>query len=268
MRKILCISLLLVSLISISQTFNDTIVKKNKIYSSAGGELIFSFVNPNTDFEESSLRFSAWYHTQFNWHYDITQNVGVFWGLGSRNIGYTTKPKSNNIYIKNFTILNQNQYELDSRFDSTQQITTIKRRVYTLGIPLGIKIGAIEKNQFLFLGGEIEFPFHFKNKVWVDDKKVHIASEWFSKQNNSYFLSVFAGFQFPWGTNIKLKWYLNDFLNSNYRVVQNGGDVKPYEKLKSQMFYISFGMNMFNSKKVIKQIQTIEDKGKQESYSL
>lgn len=288
MKKIITLSLIIISLSAFSQSSKDSIniEKKNKIYTSAGGEFIFSFVNSNSNIEETSMRFSAWFHMQFHWHYDFTNNIGAFWGLGSRNIGYTTKPKSNDIYVKNFTVydnrLNNGEggYRLSDNYSSEQRITDIKRREYTIGVPLGFKLGRFSDNLFGFFGGEIEFPFQFKNKVYVDGKRVFRESKWFSKETNNYFLSVFVGVQMPWGMNFKFKWYLNDFINTSYSTTENytltdaSGNktthsiaLEPYSAIKSQMFYFSFGMNMFSSKKAVKQIKSI-DKQKRDSYNL
>ena len=287
MKKIITLSFVIISLIAFSQSSDSTKVKeKNKIYTSAGGEFIFSFVNSNADIEDPTMRFSAWFHLQFHWHYDFTNNIGVFWGLGSRNIGYITKPRTNDIYVRNFTVydesLNNGEggYRLSNNYTSEQKITVVKRREYTIGIPLGFKLGNFDKNTFVFFGGEIEFPFHYKNKVWVDGEKVYKDSEWFSKQTQDYFLSTFIGVQMPWGMNFKFKWYLNDFMNTSYStnetfdvtdasgtVSQKTVNVTPYSAIQSQVFYFSFGMNMFSSKKAVKQIQSIE-KQERKSYDL
>jgi hypothetical protein len=285
MKKIFTLSIILLSfnIISIARDSGTTETHdKNKIYTSAGGEFIFSFVNTNGDIEDPTMRFSAWFHMQFHWHYDFTNNIGAFWGLGSRNIGYSTKPKTNDIYVKNFTVYDESLnngkggFRLSNNYTSEQRITVIKRREYTIGIPLGFKIGKFDDNIFAFFGGEIEFPFHYKNKVWVDGSKVFKESEWFSKQTNSYFLSVFAGIQMPWGMNFKFKWYLNDFTNRDYTTTEiytdnnektQSADLTPYSAIKSQVFYFSFGMNMFSSKKAVKQIQSL-DKQKKDSYDL
>ena len=289
MRTIITLSIVLLSVMSFAQQTTDStqVKKKNKIYTSAGGEFIFSFVNTNTDIEDPSMRFSAWFHMQFHWHYNLTNNIGAFWGLGSRNIGYITLPKTNDVYVRNFTVydptLNNGEggYRLSNNYTSEQKITAVKRREYTIGIPLGFKLGNFDKNTFLFFGGEIEFPFHYKNKVLVDGEKVFKDSEWFSKQTQDYFLSTFVGIQMPWGMNFKFKWYLNDFLNTAYstnetfdvtdqagQVSQTTVNVTPYSAIKSQMFYFSFGMNMFSSQKAVKELKSIDTKKKQDSYNL
>ena len=56
--------------------------------------------------------------------------------------------------------------------------------------------------------------------------------------------------------NVKLKWYFNDFLNQDYKDAASG--IKPYEGLETQMFYISFGMNLYNPKRNMKKIKKKE----------
>jgi hypothetical protein len=231
--------------------------EKEKIYSTAGGEFIFSFANTNTDLEQTKVRFSAWYHTQVNFHYDFGKHFGVFTGIGTRNIGYVSKPESNNIFVKGLSVQSQDAqgntfYELNGDYKSGDELTLVKRRTYTVSVPLGFKIGLVKKNRFLFMGGEVELPFHYKAKAWVDGEKVHKDREWFSEQTNPYLLSAFVGIQFSEGTNLKFKWYFNDLMNKDY--TYNGH--KPYANLDSQMFYISFGMNM---NKVSDSLKDIKD---------
>ncbi len=276
-KIIIIVVLLLFSLLSFAQ--NDKPKQEvDKFYSSVGGEYIFSFVNSSPEVETTNLRFSAWFHIQAHWHYDFAKHMGAFVGLGMRNIGYTTTPESNNIYLKGFTAYNHvtKEYELNNTNSNNDKLTTVKRRAYTVGIPIGLKIGNMARNRFVFFGGEIEFPFHYKNKGWVNNKKLEKNSWWFSNQVNPYLLSTFVGIQLPGGVNIKFKWYLNDFMNRNYSTTESYIDgagvdqtvvVKPYENVKSQMFYISFGVNMFNAKRALKEIQTI-DKSKKDSYNM
>jgi len=239
----------------------------DKFYTSVGGEYVFSFVNTNTDIESTNLRFSPWFHVQMHWHYDFSQHMGAYVGLGSRNLGYTTTPTSNNIYLEGFTVYNEKtkEFELDEHYDKSDEITTVKRRAYTVGIPIGIKIGNMARDRFVFFGGEIEFPFHYKNKAWVNNKKKEREGWWFSEQTNPYLLSTFVGLQFPGGVNLKFKWYFTNFMNENYKIPKT--DIKPYEDVKSQIFYFSVGMNLFNAKRAIRQIKSI-DKSKRDSYNM
>lgn len=207
-----------------------------------------------------------WYHINIHVHYDFSKTVGAYTGFTMRNVGFTTKGQSNDIYsdgkLTKYNAIDD-VYELDDYYPANSEITTIKRRAYTVGIPIALKIGNLKKNQFVFLGGEFEIPFHYKNKIWVDDKKEYKNTEWFSKQTNPFLLSAFVGFQFKTGMNVKLKWYLTDFLNQDYKDVASG--LKPYDGLQTQMFYISFGMNLYNPKRGIKKIKKKEIKA---TYSM
>ncbi len=245
----------LLLLLTCSVLVNAQEVKKKKIYSSGGGEFIFSFANVDQNNESINLRFSAWLHLQNVWHYDLSKHLGLFAGVSLRNVGYVTSAKNNNVYAPGITLYNsQNRnFEVLSTHNG-KQIGTLKRRVYDVGIPLGVKIGKVSDNKFVYLGAELEFPFHYKYKVWLDNEKYLKNSEWFSSQVNPVLFSVFFGFQLPKGYNLKFKWYFNDLMNVDYvtSVENQLGQtvkVKPYALLKSQMFYISFGMNMFRDRK-------------------
>lgn len=266
MKNFTLLSILLLSLAVFSQNSEplktDSIQKKsNKFYSSAGGEMIFSFVNTNSDAEQTALRFSMWYHVNIHLHYDFSKTVGAYTGFTMRNVGFTTKGQSNDVYFDG-EITKYNAIKGVYEYPANSEITTVKRRAYTVGIPIALKIGNLKKNQFAFLGGEFEIPFHYKQKIWVDEKK-YKNTEWFSKQTNPFLLSAFVGYQFKTGMNVKLKWYLTDFLNQDYKDVAS--DNKPYEGLQTQMFYISFGMNLYNPKRGIKQIKKTEIKA---TYSI
>ena len=273
MNKFYTLILVVFSIVAFAQDNSEHDTEEQthkKFYTSGGGEWIFSFVEPNKDFETTSLRFQAWFHLQLHWHYDFSKNIGGFFGIGSRNLGYTSTAKINNFYTnEKLTVYNSvtGKYELNNTFDEKDKIETIKRRSYTISFPLGFKIGNLSKNRFLFFGGEIEFPFHYKNKVWVDGQKEMIYTEWFSDQTNPYLLSSFVGIQFPGGFNLKFKYYFTDLMNKDYTVNENGTEIKPFKDIKSQIFYISFGMNMFSTTKAIKQIETI-DKKRRDSYSM
>ena len=60
--------------------------------------------------------------------------------------------------------------------------------------------------------------FHFKQKTFIDGAK-YKYSDWFSSRTPTFIPSVFAGIQFPGGLQVKVKYYLDDFLNHKF----NGG---------------------------------------------
>lgn len=220
MKNLICIGLLMLATLGFQQA-----KAQSKVYHSAGGELIFSYGNVTTgeDIKIRSLpRFTGFFHFQSLWNYDPADAVGFYSGVSMRNVGIITEPT-----------------------DSTK----LKQRSYALGVPLGIKIGSMDKKFFVFAGGEAEIMFHYKQKEFVNGKKVEKFGEWFSERTNMFNPSVFAGVQLPGGMNIKFKYYLFDFLNQDYAETVGGDRVKPYAGLSSQMMYVSIGFNVHKRKK-------------------
>lgn len=220
MKKLTWFLVIALSVLGFSNT-----MAQSKVYHSAGGELIFSYgtlTTPNDVKLKSIPRFTGFFHFQSLWNYDPMDAVGFYSGLGLRNVGVITEPT-----------------------DSTK----IKQRSYALGIPLGIKIGSMDKKFFVYMGGEAEIMFHYKQKDFLHGKKVNKFGEWFSDRTNMFNPSVFAGVQLPGGMNVKFKYYLFDFLNQDYVEKVGGIETKPYDGLTSQMVYVSVGFNVHKRKK-------------------
>lgn len=220
MKRVLTIATALLMVATIDAT------AQSKVYRSSGGELIFSFADVQTPGEISIRnvpRFSAFFHFQSLWNYDPADAIGFFSGVAMRNIGIITEPTDN---------------------------TKLKQRSYALGVPLGVKLGSMDKKFFVFAGGEAEMMFHYKEKHFVDGVKVKKRRAWFSDKVNMFNPSLFAGVQLPGGANLKFKYYLFDFLNQNYtETLESGAKVKPFEGMKTQMMYVSLGFNIHKRKK-------------------
>jgi len=56
-----------------------------------------------------------------------------------------------------------------------------------------------------------------------------------------------AGIQFPYGANLKFKYYLSEFHNQDY---MNGAGVKPYAGLSSHVYYFSLSFFLFKNTEV------------------
>jgi len=221
--------------------------KAQKAYSESSGELIFStsqasFTKAFTDqykgaeLISNNVRFTMFFHVAQYLHYDFSNNVGMFTGLGIRNIGMITDETLP-------------QQVAGGEGEVPYAGYKIIRRQYTLGLPLAIKVGAFDKHLFLYGGGEYEMAFHFKEKYWMGTSDRSGAktkdTEWFSSQTPTFIPSVFGGIQFPYGLNVKFKYYLTDFLNSDYKGNSNSiagaafdiSDQSRYEA--SNIFYVS-----------------------------
>jgi hypothetical protein len=160
-----------------------------KSYTSAGGEMIFSFANikDNGNSESSNLRWSPVFNFQMYRNHDFNNFFGVFYGMGVRNVGFI--------------------------YETPNSDTMHKYRTYNLGVPVGIKLGSL-KSTFFFGGYEIETPFHYKEKLFINDSKKEVDGYWFNHRYVSAINhSVFAGINFKGGFSLKFKYYMNNFFN-------------------------------------------------------
>lgn len=209
------------------------------VYSTSGGELIFSFADVSSGNASigSNLRFSAFFHLGEYWHFDFTNSFGMFTGFGMRNIGMITKDDGV-LIAEHLGILTPGAGDVK-----------IKRRSYSLGVPLAFKIGNFKRRTFVYAGGEAELMFHYKEKLFIDGDKEDKFGEWFSGRTNIINPSLFGGIQFPGGVNLKFRYYMLDFLDQDYTERINGVEVRPYQGLETRMFYISLSLNLRNRSK-------------------
>jgi hypothetical protein len=183
------------------------------VYTVSGGEIIFQSANIEKDGQElnTNLRFTAFFHVGEYLHMDMGDHIGLFSGIGLRNVGFITQ-----------------ENEIKTKY-----------RTYNLGIPLAIKLGSFNKNLYLFGGAEYEWMIHYKQKVFVNNEKTKYTS-WFSNRTPDFIPSAFVGFQFPAGIQIKFRYYLDNYLNENF------SDFTDFSK--TQVWYISVSFMMRNKK--------------------
>ena len=116
-------------------------IDAQSFYTTSSGELILSLADINSGDQpkpQNIVRFSPWFNVQMLGNYDFNKNLGMFFGLNIRNVGYIAK--DNNTQIKK------------------------KYRVYDMGIPIGIKLGDLDRF-FIYGGYEFELPFNYKEKT-------------------------------------------------------------------------------------------------------
>ena len=210
---------------------------RKRIYHSGSGEIIlsganilYSGVHGNVDVN-TNLRFTLFFHTQQMINYDLNDRIGLYTGVALRNIGLITEDKYQ--YL-GFTGVDQNH-------ENWNVNTKIKRRSYSLGFPLAVKVGSIKKHTFLYAGGEYEWMFHYKQKLFMDGNKTKYA-EWGSDRVNPWVPSLFVGIQFPGGLNLKAKYYMKDFLNRDFRGKDFGQDVDYSQFQSTGIWYVSLAM--------------------------
>ena len=227
MIKHLFISILLFLIVSIS--------KGQDIYNTTSGEVIFGWstarynaptdgsrlINGNAEGTiNDAVRFTIWFHFSSSWHYDFSQRFGVYSGISNRNIGFITREMSTSV----------------NEQTNLPYMVKWKRRSYALGIPLALKIGNMEKGFYGFVGGQIEWLYHYKEKEFLDTGK-RKYTEWASERTNMFLPSVFIGVAFPHGMSLKFTYALDNFMNKSY-IDSSGG--QPYKYLDSRIMYFSF----------------------------
>jgi hypothetical protein len=222
MKILTCLTVFSLSLTV--QCFSQSKASPSKAYVTSGGELIFSLANieKNGSSESSTLRFSPVFNLQIMLNKDMSENFGLFTGLAVRNVGYIisdyTDPSNNLSYKKKF-------------------------RSYNLGIPLGVKVGNLDRT-FLYGGYEIELAFTYKEKTYVDGDKTDKITGWFSDRNELFQHGFLVGIQFPYAANLKFKYYLSEFHNRDYT---NNAGIKPYSALKTNIYYFSLCFFLFRN---------------------
>lgn len=165
-----------------------------------------------------TLRFSYFFNYGFTFNYNASRRVGLYTGIDVKNLGF---------------IENVNG-------------TTIKRRTYNVGIPLGLKIGNMtRKGFFVFLGGGVDIPVNYKEKAFVLRNQKTKFNEWFSERTPQVMPYVFAGVKIRKGITFKAQYYLNNFLNPDYTTA----GVMPYAGYEVHPVLFTVGVVTRYSKK-------------------
>jgi hypothetical protein len=196
-----------------------------KSYITSDGELILGFAKilKNGVDEQSIPRFTMFFHAQSLVHFDQNKNLGFFSGIAVRNVGF--------IYDEDIS-------------------TRKKYRTYNVGIPVGFKIGDMD-NMFVYGGYELEMPFNYKEKTFINEEKEDKFNVWFSSRTPTFYHSLFAGVRFQHGVSLKFRYYLTPFFNQNYTMMVDGTSVKPFENLEVNTFHISLSTIITKGKKVV-----------------
>ncbi len=217
-------SLVLVILVS----FSFSIVRAQKYYFTSESEFIFGFSNAayknydgiegQTKIVNGPMRFTMWLHQTVAFHANFHKYFGVYTGLGVKNIGFITNEPSTYSAI-----------DYDVKW---------KRRVYTLGIPLAIKIGKVGKGSYLILGGEYQWLFHYKEKEFANGEK-RKYTDWMSDRVNQFLPTAIIGFGYKDAFNINFNYALDNMMNPDFNYQSNGATIYPYKDMESVIFYIS-----------------------------
>lgn len=214
------------------------------VYTTSGGDgPLFSFadIRNNGEHVRNIPRFTFFFNLGTNFNYDFNRHFGVFTGLNLRNIGMISKPN-----------------------DSLK----LKQRLYTLGVPLGFKIGDVTGGSFFFFAGaECDIALNYKEKQFIHGKKERKFNEWFSDRTPLLVPSLFAGFRFKPGFGLKVQYYFQNFFNEDYKEFDKGTNttVYPYRNLDAKVVAFTFSYHFNTSRyfkvKKKKHYMRIEGKG-------
>lgn len=206
-----------------------------KAYTTSGGEMIFSFATIDYNGGESGniMRWSPFFNLQSLVNYDPSNNFGVFSGLSIRNVGFI--------------------------YDNPNSGERKKYRNYTAGIPVGFKLGKLDKS-FIYGGYEIEFPLNYKEKTFINEEKTDKFNVWFSKRVPTIYHTLFVGVQLPYGANLKFKYYLTSFFNKDYTEINLGNTSQPYKTVDVNIFYFSLCFDLFKNTQLVDPIEVKDTK--------
>lgn len=199
-----------------------TLFAQRKTYTTTGGEIIFSWASATNNGVNlpTTVRFSPVFNLQTQLHHDLSDKFGILTGFNIRNVGF--------IYD-----------------DPATPGTYYKTRNYTIGLPIGIKVGNMN-DRFLFAGYELELPFAYKEKKFVNDERVDEYDEWFSKRTPTLYHSLFLGIGLVEGTQLKFKYYLTNWFNKDYT---DGAGLKPFADFNANVFYVALTFQVFRGTK-------------------
>jgi len=198
-------------------------------YEMSGSEFIVSYGDVSSQGQklDNKARWSGFLHFNHQLHYDYTRAFGLYSGLSLVNVGF-----ANEIPLANGDNM------------------LLKQRSYSLGVPLAFKLGNMSKRQYLALGVQPEYFFHYKQKALYKDEKTR-ESEWFSNKVRPFNTSLFAELHTSKGFYVRFKYYMNDFLNDKetFITVPGSSDVVSFQPSKSGLYYVSFGWTLKVRKK-------------------
>jgi hypothetical protein len=223
MKKKTFILIFISVLITVSQSYAQMLKRPTKkVYVSTDFDifLLSSSIKEQAGSKKlTTPRFSAIPFLGFNVNYDFAKNVGLYTGVNIKNIGF----------IEKFS---------DPDF-------TVKRRVYTIGAPLGLKIGDIKYGSYLILGIGADFPIHYKEKSYIKRNDKTKYNEWFSDATPRIMPYAFVGVHLMPVFTFKVQYYPTNFLNPDYTVADAWGKLYyPYKDYYVPTIMLTAGIDI------------------------
>lgn len=171
----------------------------------------------------TNVRFTIWFNYTQQLHFDFTNHIGMYTGLSIKNVGFITTNEDIAPYAGN----------------PASVVELNKRRVYTAGVPLALKLGNFDNNFYIYGGGAYDLVIDYKEKRWVNGVKTN-KSSFFGAETPRFLPSVFGGIQFKHGLRLQYSLYLDDLLRTDYGA---GTQYDQSKFTKSVMQYLSLSFN-------------------------
>ncbi|WP_044202329.1 outer membrane beta-barrel protein [Flammeovirga sp. OC4] len=242
LRKVLLLSSVFL-LTTISIFAQDEKNRKTDIYVTGGLEVILSgntgLKIDGQELNNGVVRFAPVFNWQSLVNFDFSPHFGLYTGLGVRNVGMI--------------------FDVPNEYKDPELSGPVRKKVrtYNLGIPVGFKVGNLH-GMFVYGGYEFELPIQYKEKTFVSERKIDKFSVWFSDRVDVQH-SLMLGIQFPYGTNLKMKYYLNNYFSSSWDKDKGGmyGTIDPnepgrrmsYNQMTGNVFYVSLNFSLFRNTK-------------------
>jgi hypothetical protein len=173
-----------------------------------GSILQFANFTNNSKSVTTIPRYTFFLNGGIHVNYKISNTFRAFTGLDFKNIGL---------------------------IDKYSDTLKVKRRMYAIGAPLGLKI-KIKENLKFKIGADFNLVFNYKEKVFVNGDKKSKFNEFFSDKTPQFYPSIFAGIIID-KISLSANYYPINFFNSNY---------KYYSKMEAKLFTISVGVHIDN----------------------
>lgn len=197
-----------INLFAQEKTADNAKPKKIEISSGIEGSIL-QFANFTNSGQKITTipRYSYFFNTGFDADFKINKIVQPFSGLYIKNIGM-----------------------IDKYGDSIK----VKRRMYTIGAPVGLKF-ILSKNVKFKVGADANLVFNYKEKLFINGDKKSKWNEFFSNKTPLFYPSVFAGISFA-GISLSANYYPQNFFDTN--------NYAYYSKMDAKLFTISAGINI------------------------
>jgi hypothetical protein len=221
MKKIMTLFLGIVSIHAAVAQNKMYGVFENKTLFSLGMVEMTSLDGKTTISPDKVLRFAPYFNMTLQAHKDFGNVFGLYAGIGVRNQGFIMKDSLDNAR---------------------------KHRAYGINVPVGLKIGNMEKETYFYVEGQVLWMFDYKEKTFQGKTKSK------SKPSGAVEPIQYLGAA---GINIKgftigVEYSFSDFFKSDYKVEYDrfNSNTQQYKFTKSNIlnFVVAFRTNLSESK--------------------